>query len=205
MRDAVWNAILADPLDQWAKGALHAWDFQRGLVRFNGQRYQGIVPLQEGSLAHSLDNYFEQSEQLKTRIWLTADGQSAAGLLLQQLPAQVTRDDTDRLQQWEHVCALAATVNTPELLSLDARQLLSRLYTGDPVRGFEPSHIRFHCTCSRERTRNALSTLNPAEIMDMLEELGSITMDCEFCNQGYRFERNDLTDLLQGHLTRTLH
>ena len=47
----------------------------------NGQRYQGIVPLQYGSLARSLDNYFQQSEQLSTRIWLAADGQRASGLL----------------------------------------------------------------------------------------------------------------------------
>jgi molecular chaperone Hsp33 len=171
----------------------------------NGQRYQGIVPLQQGSLAQSLDNYFEQSEQLKTRIWLAADGERTGGLLLQQLPAQVTTDNADRQQQWEHMCALAATVQGPELLSLDGEQLFYRLYHENPVRAFEPSEIRFHCTCSRERTRNALSTLNPAEILEILEEQGCITMDCEFCNQGYRFERNDLDELLEDHLSRTLH
>jgi molecular chaperone Hsp33 len=171
----------------------------------NGQRYQGIVPLQQGSLAQSLDNYFEQSEQLKTRIWLTADGERAAGLLLQQLPAQVTPDDTDRRQQWEHTCALAATLQSPELLSLNSEQLLYRLYHEDPVRVFEPSGVRFHCTCSRERTRNALSTLTPTEILEILEEQGCITMECEFCNQGYRFERNDLDELLEGYMARILH
>jgi|AntAceMinimDraft_5_1070358.scaffolds.fasta_scaffold00009_105 molecular chaperone Hsp33 len=171
----------------------------------NGQRYQGIVALQQGSLAQSLDSYFEQSEQLKTRIWLAADGERAGGLLLQQLPAQVTPDDTDRQQQWEHICALAATMRGPELLLLGNEQLLYRLYHEDPVRVFEPSGIRFHCTCSRERTRNALSTLAPEDILDILEEQGCVTMECEFCNLVYRFERNDLDALLQGHLARILH
>ena len=54
-----------------------------------GQRYQGIVPLVEDSLANSLDAYFRHSEQLGTRLWLAADGQRAAGLLLQQLPAEL--------------------------------------------------------------------------------------------------------------------
>lgn len=171
----------------------------------NGQRYQGIVALQPGSLAHSLDAYFEQSEQLKTRVWLAADGRRAGGLLLQQLPAQIAPDDAQRRQQWEHVCALAATVQTNELLALDSEHLLHRLYHEDPLRVFEPSGIRFYCTCSRERTRNALATLDPAEILEMLEELGSITMECEFCNQEYRFEPGDLSDLLEGDSSKTLH
>ena len=171
----------------------------------NGQRYQGIVPLVEDSLAHSLDAYFEQSEQLKSRLWLAADGERAAGLLLQQLPPQVTQDDTERLQQWEHACSLAATVRDEELLQLSAEALLYRLYHEDAVRVFQPASVTFCCSCSRERTRNALASLNPEEVEELLEELGSITMDCEFCNQQYRFTREDLGDVLQGDESRTLH
>jgi molecular chaperone Hsp33 len=199
-----------------ARGAEHAISNDFDLLLHNGQlaitidptngkRYQGIVPLQGGSLAHSLDNYFEQSEQLHTRIWLAADGQRASGLLLQQLPSQISPDEAQRQQQWEHVCALAATVKDTELTTLQDEQLLYRLYHEDPVRLFEPSEVRFQCSCSRERTQNALSTLNPVEILELLEDLGHITMECEFCNQGYRFERSDLADLLQGHDTKILH
>jgi molecular chaperone Hsp33 len=171
----------------------------------DGQRYQGIVPLQQGSLAQSLDAYFEQSEQLKTRIWLAADGQRAGGLLLQQLPVQIADDNTLRLQQWERACSLAATVREAELLELHANKLLYRLYHQDPVRLFEPSPVKFHCTCSRERTRNALATLHPTELEELLTELGCITMDCEFCNQQYSFTRNDLQDVLKGSRDKTLH
>lgn len=170
-----------------------------------GQRYQGIVPLQQGSLARSLDSYFEHSEQLKTRIWLAADGQRARGLLLQQLPAQLTLDDALRGQQWGHVCALAATVKSAELLTLGGEDLLHRLYHEDPVRLFEQTGVRFQCSCSRERTRNALSTLSATDILELLDEQGSITMDCEFCNQGYRFERGDLLEALEGGSSETLH
>jgi molecular chaperone Hsp33 len=170
-----------------------------------GQRYQGIVPLHQGSLARSLDYYFEHSEQLKTRIWLAADGQRASGLLLQQLPTQLTSDDALRKQQWDHVCALASTVKSAELLELPREQLLHRLYHEDPVRLFEPTGVRFQCSCSRERTRNALSTLSVTDILELLEEQGSITMECEFCNQGYRFERSDLKEVLEGDSGKTLH
>ena len=142
---------------------------------------------------------------IKTRFWLAADGERAAGLLLQQLPTQITEDDTLRLQQWEHACSLAATVRSDELLALSAQQLLYRLYHQDPVRLFEPAKVSFYCSCSRERTRNALASLNRGEIEELLEELGSITMDCEFCNEQYQFYRRDLVEVLGGDEAKTLH
>lgn len=171
----------------------------------HGQRYQGIVPFLQGSLAQSLDAYFAQSEQLKTRIWLAADGQRAGGLLLQQLPTQVIRDETLRLEQWNHACSLATTVQDEELLELKSEKLLYRLFHEGPVRLFDPSDIRFHCTCSRERTRHALSLIDPREISELLAELGSIAMECEFCNQEYRFDRHDLSDVIPEDESKTLH
>ena len=52
------------------------------------QRYQGIVPISGERLAESLQGYFENSEQLPTRLWLYADAQGASGMLLQRLPGE---------------------------------------------------------------------------------------------------------------------
>jgi len=158
----------------------------------NGQRYQGIVPLSGASLAECLDAYFEQSEQLHTRLWLSCDGSRAAGLLLQQLPSKVTPDPVVREEQWQHACALAATITTEELLSLSSADLLYRLYHQDQVRLFDPRFLQFHCSCTRDRSRRALESLGAAEITSILEEQGSVTMDCEFCNQRYVFAPDEL-------------
>ncbi|RLQ20802.1 Hsp33 family molecular chaperone HslO [Seongchinamella sediminis] len=171
----------------------------------SGRRYQGIVPLVGDSLAHSLDAYFRQSEQLGTRLWLACDGERAAGMLLQQLPAQRVEDSAQRDAQWEHVNALAATLETGELLQLAAPELVHRLYHEDPLRLFEPVPARFRCNCSRERTLNALSALPQEDIRELLEELGSITMDCEFCNQQYQFVEDDLGAILNIDDPGTLH
>jgi redox-regulated HSP33 family molecular chaperone len=84
-------------------------------------------------------------------------------------------------------------------------QLLYRLYHEDPLRLFDPLAVVFHCNCSRQRTLSALSTLDPGELVDLLEEQGSITMDCEFCNQQYRFAREDLEEVLGSDESKTLH
>ncbi len=170
-----------------------------------GKRYQGVVPLEEGSLARSLDAYFRQSEQLGTRVWLAADEHRAGGLLLQQLPAQLTLDSAQRAGQWEHTSTLAATLESAELLELESRELLHRLYHEDELRLFEPRPVRFHCDCSRERSLNALSAVSAAEIEDILQEQGEVTMDCEFCNQRYGFSREDLQGLLAGIGGESLH
>jgi molecular chaperone Hsp33 len=170
-----------------------------------GQRYQGIVPLVEGSLAASLEAYFDQSEQLHTRIWLACDGERAAGMLLQQLPASVTRDQDERDAQWQHACTLGATLSAAELLALPAETLIHRLYHQENLRLFQPAEIRFRCSCSRERTLGALATLQPADIDDILAEQGSVTMDCEFCNQRFVYQRADLQHLLDGDPGRILH
>ena len=57
------------------------------------QRYQGIVPIRAAP-GRSLQLYFENSEQLPTRLWLHADAAGASGMLLQQLP--VARDSARR-------------------------------------------------------------------------------------------------------------
>jgi molecular chaperone Hsp33 len=158
----------------------------------NGQRYQGIVPLEGASLAACLEHYFENSEQLATRLWLTCDGASAGGLLLQQLPAQLVTDAELRQQQWEHVCILATTVMEQELLRSGQELLLAHLFPEDPIKLLPQRSVRFRCSCSAERCLDALASLPPAELKELFIEQETITMDCEFCNHQYDFQARDL-------------
>ncbi|MBA6413253.1 Hsp33 family molecular chaperone HslO [Parahaliea sp. F7430] len=170
-----------------------------------GQRYQGVVTLEGDSLATCLDSYFQQSEQLQTRLWLSCDGQRAAGMLTQQLPAQLVKDPEQRSAQWEHVYALASTVSDEELLQLYPAQLLHRLYHEDSLRLFEPRPVRCRCSCSRERCLAALMSLGAVEVEDILQEQGSVNMDCEFCTARYEFFREDLSEILEPPKDHTLH
>jgi molecular chaperone Hsp33 len=156
-----------------------------------GQRYQGIVPLDGKNLAACIESYFENSEQLATRLWLASTDEICAGLLLQQLPEQVTRDGDLREEQWEHACTLAETVQSEEVLELDQETLLYRLFHEDPVRLFDGEKVRFFCSCSRERCYNALLSLGEQELEKLLAEEPEVIMDCEFCNQQYEFTRGD--------------
>lgn len=164
-----------------------------------GKRYQGVVALDGVNLAACISAYFATSEQLSTRFWLQADGRRARGLLLQQLPADRLPDSDDRAHNWEHLVTLADTLSIEELLSLDNETVLHRLYHQDPVRLFEPNGFCFHCSCSRERSGNALVSLGQADAEQLLTEHGgAIVIDCQFCNQCYSFDAADVTQLFAG-------
>ncbi|QEQ98111.1 Hsp33 family molecular chaperone HslO [Neptunomonas concharum] len=153
----------------------------------DGQRYQGIVPLEKETLSGCLTDYFLQSEQLPTQIHLAADGNKAAGFLLQVMPAAGTSDS-----DWEHISQIGATLKSEELLSLDNETLLYRLFHQEACRLYDPDTLVFKCDCSRERSMNALQFLTQDELLEMLEEQGSIEVGCQFCNALYRFDEADI-------------
>jgi molecular chaperone Hsp33 len=161
-----------------------------------GQRYQGIVDLEGDTLADCLSNYFATSEQLPTRFWLSADGQRARGLLLQQLPADRLKDADERQESWLHALALADTLKAEELLGLDNETLLHRLYHEDALRLFDPRALQFRCSCSRERSGRALISLGQADAQELVREHGgSVEIDCQFCNERYLFDAADVLQL----------
>lgn len=159
-----------------------------------GERYQGIVSLTGDSLADVLGHYFQQSEQLPTRFWLQGGADAAAGLLLQVLPAdaQATAVGDD----WTRLVALADTLTADELLHLPGTQLLYRLYHEDEVVLLGERALRFRCSCSRERSANALRSIDRAELMALADEQGGrLEVDCQFCHQRYVFDAVDLAAL----------
>ncbi len=161
-----------------------------------GQRYQGIVDLEGDTLADCLINYFATSEQLPTRFWLSADGQGARGLLLQQLPADRLLEADEREASWQHALALADTVKAEELLGLDNETLLHRLYHQEALRLFEPRGLQFRCSCSRERSARALTSLGQADAQALVQEQGGqVEIDCQFCNERYLFDAADVLQL----------
>lgn len=162
-----------------------------------GQRYQGIVPLEGQTLAACLEHYFAHSEQLPTRLWLAADQNQAGGLLLQIMPGTTNAPDADQ-DIWPRLQQLTDTVTAEELTELPASELLYRLYHEEELELFDARDVRFNCSCSRERTEQALLSIGEAELHDILQEEGSIRVSCQFCNQEYVFDTIDVEQMLRG-------
>lgn len=151
------------------------------LMPEEGEPYQGIVPLEGDNIASMLENYMLRSQQIDTRLWLTAEGDRAAGLLLQKLPQQQEHD----LDCWNRVQHLAGTVTDQELLNLDAVTLLQRLFVEEEVRLFSGREVQAFCSCSHSNVTNMLQMLGLAEVRSIIEEQGSVDIQCDFCHKHY--------------------
>jgi molecular chaperone Hsp33 len=181
--------------------------------RFPGQQpYQGVVPLygDHGEkierMGEVLGHYMLQSEQLDTRLVLAANGQVAAGLLIQRLPLQgqgnlqprANEDDIGINEDYNRIATLAATLTQEELLTLDVDTILRRLFWEEKVLRFEPDTPRFACTCSRERVSNMIRSLGVEEADSILAERPDIEVGCDFCGKQYRFDPVDAAQIFKS-------
>jgi len=155
------------------------------------ERYQAIVSLEGMTVAEAFENYFARSEQLDTRLWLAADRNQVAGMLLQRLPDSPQPDD----DAWMRAVHLGSTITREELLALPVREIIRRLYHEEDIRLFSRVPVSFRCSCSRERVEAVLRMLGHEEIRSILAEQGSIRVDCEFCGGRYEFDSIDAEQL----------
>ena len=162
--------------------------------------YQGIVGLEGNSLAEGIESYFQQSEQLPTRLWLFADQQRAGGLFLQTLPGVNANSEA-----WNRVNQLAQTITKAELLELPQEEILYRLFNEERVLLQEPENVCFRCSCSRKRISGVLEGLGREELEAILKEQGQISVTCEFCNRTYPFDSVDVEALLSDQRPQPPH
>jgi molecular chaperone Hsp33 len=155
-----------------------------------GQTYQGIVPLEGDTVAAILEAYMLRSEQLHTRLWLSADASTAAGLLLQKLPEG--HGDADA---WPRLQMLAGTITPAELLQLPATDTLYRLFHQEPLRLLDARPVEFQCTCSRAKVADMLRLLGEQEVGSVLAEQGSVQIHCQYCHAHYIFDPVDAAAL----------
>lgn len=157
--------------------------------------YQGVVSLSGDTLNECLAHYFAASEQLSTRIWLVANGDTVAGLLLQRMPdAQEIANDDD----WNRVTMLANTLRDDELLTLPNEQILTRLFHEEQVRVYDQRPVAFSCSCDAGRVEEMLRGLGEKELHSILAEQGHISVGCEFCARKHCFDPVDVTRILAG-------
>ena len=169
-----------------------------------GERYQGVVALDKGSLAGCLEDYFERSEQLATRVFIHTDFSDnalpkASGMFLQVVPQSAESTKVTSDSEFEHLCALTETMTAEELFSLPAEDVLYRLYHEQEVQLYAPKPVSFACTCSRQRSAEALRNLDKQELLDIIKEEGAIAMNCQYCHTEYRFDEIDIEALQTGY------
>ena len=179
------------------------------------ERYQGIVPLEHGTLADAAHTYFAQSEQIPTRLKLSAgplvgrrgvslDNWRAGAIIVQHLPEdggvspikfssgdapEGHEDVIVEDDNWVKARLLLDTVEDHEMLDpmITPETLLYRLFHEDGAVVFPANQLERGCACSRARVAEVLAGFSEDDRADMVKD-GKITVTCEFCSACYEFE-----------------
>lgn len=185
------------------------------------QRYQGMVPLEGASLEEVAHTYFNQSEQIPTRVRLSVaelvsvdgDGKTrsswrAGGILGQFLPQSEDRikhrdlhggdgdkniNELEEDNAWREAQVLMATITDDELTDPDIKSetLLFRLFHEHGLRLFSPQAIEDKCPCTGKKVWSVLKKMSEDELAASAQN-GIIEVKCEFCSADYSITPDEL-------------
>jgi molecular chaperone Hsp33 len=161
--------------------------------------FTGQVPIISGELGEDFTYYFASSEQVPSSVGVgvlvNPDNTilAAGGFIIQLMPG--TEEKTieqieQRLQTIPPVSKMVESGLTPE-------EILEELLEKGNVKVLETLPVSFVCRCSRERIADAIISLGPQEIQDIMEKEGYAEASCHFCNETYHFTKEELEQLKQ--------
>lgn len=148
------------------------------------ETYQSIVPLNGGSIAEIFEHYFNQSEQLQTRMFLITNSSAIFGLLLQKLPNADLLDPDG----WTRAEALASTIHEHQLFDLSVEEILMRLFYQETIRIFDARNVQYGCQANPAKIYAMLRSLGREEVDAILQEFGEIVINDDICNREYRLD-----------------
>ncbi|MEE1280286.1 MAG: Hsp33 family molecular chaperone HslO [Oscillospiraceae bacterium] len=162
--------------------------------------YVGQIPLVSGEIAEDITAYYATSEQTPTACGLgvLVDTDltviSAGGYLLQLLPG-VTDEEISQIEKniqgMPPVSSMLRDKMTPE-------DICNRALEGFNPQVLDKMNCKYRCNCSRERVEKAILSLGKQEIQAMIDENKTQSVNCHFCNKVYRFNTNELNELLEN-------
>ncbi|KYZ65806.1 redox-regulated molecular chaperone HslO [Bacillus sp. GZT] len=159
----------------------------------------GQSPIVSGELGEDFTYYFAVSEQTPSSVGVgvLVNGDdsilAAGGFILQIMPG--AQEETisfieERLQKIPPVSTLIEQGLSPE-------ELLYAVLGEDKVKVLETMDVQFNCTCSRERIESVLISLGKTELEQVREE-EETEVHCHFCNERYKFSKEDITNLIEN-------
>ncbi len=162
------------------------------------ENWTGTIELQSGEIGEDFAYYFTMSEQtpsaVSVGVKIGTDGnvESAGAMLLQMMPDATDED----IRICEHVLSglkpMSILMQEYDDSSLD--QLVKDMFEDAQI--LETRDIQFHCGCDREKTEKVLMTLPKKDIEELMGQDEGINITCNFCNNEYHFDKDDLQKIL---------
>jgi len=162
--------------------------------------YIGSTQLVSGEIGDDVTAYFAQSEQTPTACALGVlvdrdmSVKVAGGYLVQLLPGapdEVIDKLEKGIQRAGAVTKMLEAGMTPE-------DILGQVMGELGVLFLETQEVTYKCYCSRQRVESALISLGKEELEQIAGEGESFPVECQFCDEVYRFTPKDIQELLKN-------
>ncbi|GAA0311212.1 molecular chaperone Hsp33 [Gracilibacillus halotolerans] len=158
--------------------------------------FTGQVPIVSGEISEDFTYYLANSEQVPSAVGagVLVDTDytilAAGGFIVQLLPgaSEFTISKIEKsIENMPPISKLIQEGKSPE-------EVLE-VVLGNDLTIHEKMPVTFHCPCSRERISNAIISLGNDEIDSMIKEDKGAEATCNFCNEIYRFNVEELEAL----------
>lgn len=161
--------------------------------------YTGTVNLTTGEIAEDLAVYFLQSDQVPSAVGLGVlvdvdySIKAAGGFIIQLMP-DASEEQISKLE--ENLKGLPSVTSILDEYH-DAEKLIEILMKDIDFKILEKRDIDYKCNCSREKVEDAIVSVGPKEIEEILREEKKAEVSCYFCDKVYNFEEEDLERMLK--------
>lgn len=161
--------------------------------------YTGTVNLTTGEIAEDLAVYFLQSDQVPSAVGLGVlvdvdySIKAAGGFIIQLMP-DTTEEQISKLE--ENLKGLPSVTSILDEYH-DAEKLIEILMKDIDFKILEKREITYKCNCSREKVEDAIVSVGPKEIEEILREDKKAEVSCYFCDKVYNFDESDLERMVK--------
>ncbi|MFD1706503.1 Hsp33 family molecular chaperone HslO [Siminovitchia sediminis] len=163
------------------------------------EHFSGQVPIVSGELGEDFTYYFATSEQTPSAVGVgvlvNPDNtiKASGGFIIQLMPGT----DEETISKIEESITQTPPISKLIQDGLTPEEILNRLLGEENIRILEKMPVKFECNCSKERFGRAILSLGKEEIQDMIIEDGKADTQCHFCNEEYRFSKEELEEILE--------
>ncbi len=158
------------------------------------QSFVGRVELVSGEIGEDLARYFAMSEQIPALVSLGVLVErdlsilAAGGILVQAMPGA----DDKLLELIEKNVLGMGAVSNLILESNSLEEVLVRVFAHIDYEVLSATPLNFVCNCSRDRLKTIMASFSKEELNDIYEKEGVLEARCNFCNELYNFELEEI-------------
>lgn len=161
--------------------------------------YVGQTILISSKIAEDLTYYFATSEQTPSSVALGVlmnrenTVRQAGGFIIQLMPGaddEIITKLEDRLKEITSITSMLDEGYTPEMI-------LEKLLGDMDLEIMDKIPTRFYCNCTKHRVEKAIVSIGRKDLTELIEANEPIEVNCHFCNTNYKFEVEELKDIIK--------